>query len=73
MFVQLKPLKTRVESMQLKTQAKNHKSWIILKQKKSRIGILYIIIVLERMISETIAARGLKFWLQVALGPPIAP
>ena len=30
--------------------------------------ILYFIIVRERKISGTTAARGLKFWLQVALG-----
>ena len=37
--------------------------------------ILYFIIVRERFrsISETIAARGLKFWLQVALSALIAP
>ena len=34
--------------------------------------ILYFIIVRERKISGTTAARGLKFWLQVALGAPIA-
>ena len=32
-----------------------------------------IIIVWECLISGTKAARGLKFWLQVALGPPFAP
>ena len=35
-------------------------------------GILYFIIVRELRISGTIAARGLKFWLQVALSAPIA-
>ena len=35
--------------------------------------IQYIIIVREVIISGTTAARGLKFWLQVDLGPPIAP
>ena len=34
--------------------------------------ILYFIIVRGRSISGTIAARGLKFWLQVALSAPIA-
>ena len=34
--------------------------------------ILYFIIVREPTISGTIAARGLKFWLQVALLAPIA-
>ena len=34
--------------------------------------ILYFIIVREGKISGTIAARGLKFWLQVALSAPIA-
>ena len=35
--------------------------------------ILYFIIVIKLIISGTTAARGLKFWLQVALGPPFAP
>ena len=34
--------------------------------------ILYFIIVTEGKFSASRAARGLKFWLQVALGPPIA-
>ena len=34
--------------------------------------ILYFIIVREPRISGTTEARGLKFWLQVGLGPPIA-
>ena len=34
--------------------------------------ILYFIIVREVKISGTTAARGLKFWLQVALSAPIA-
>ena len=34
--------------------------------------ILYFIIVRERLISASRAARGLKFWLQVALSAPIA-
>ena len=34
---------------------------------------LYINIVRGVVISASRAARGLKFWLQVALGPPIAP
>ena len=34
--------------------------------------ILYFIIVREPAISGTIAARGLKFWLQAALSAPIA-
>ena len=37
---------------------------------RKKLPIWNIIIVLERLISESIAARGLKFWLQVALGPP---
>ena len=32
----------------------------------------YIIIVWECMISASIAARALKFWLQVAFGPPVS-
>ena len=35
--------------------------------------ILYFIIVVKVKISASRAARGLKFWLQVALGPPFAP
>ena len=35
-------------------------------------GIQYIIIVREPKISGTTAARGLKFWLQVALSAPFA-
>ena len=34
-------------------------------------GIQYIIIVREPRRFETTAARAMKFWLQVALGPPI--
>ena len=34
--------------------------------------ILYFIIVRERGLSGTTAARGLKFWLRVALSAPIA-
>ena len=34
--------------------------------------ILYFIIVRERVISASRTARGLKFWLQVAFGPPFA-
>ena len=35
-------------------------------------SILYFIIVIKRSLSGTTAARGLKFWLQVALGVPFA-
>ena len=35
-------------------------------------GILYFIIVIKRKISASRVARGLKFWLQVALSAPIA-
>ena len=38
----------------------------------TNLQILYFIIVREVVISESIAARGLKFWLQVALSAPIA-
>ena len=38
---------------------------------KNRV-ILFIIIVFKRGLSGTIRARGLKFWLQVALSAPIA-
>ena len=38
---------------------------------KQVVNILYFIIVREGKISGTIAPRGLKFWLQVGLGPPI--
>ena len=37
-----------------------------------RTDILYFIIVREVSISGTTAARGLKFWLQVALLAPIS-
>ena len=37
-----------------------------------QVYILYFNIVVEVMISASRAARGLKFWLQVALGPPMA-
>ena len=41
-------------------------------KKENELCIQYIIIVREVGISGTIAARGLKFWLQVALSAPIA-
>ena len=44
-----------------------HKSTIL-----SILLILLIIIVFKRGLSGTIRARGLKFWLQVALSAPIA-
>ena len=34
--------------------------------------ILYFIIVMRRRHFETTAPRGLKFWLQIAFGPPIS-
>ena len=43
----------------------------IMEGKNTRI-ILYFIIVVKVGLSETTAARGLKFWLQVALLAPIS-
>ena len=36
------------------------------------VTILFLIIVIPRCLSGTIAAKKLKFWLQVVLGPPFA-